>query len=63
MRIALFRVAWRDFPRRVDRKRLRAASALRPEWLKAAKEAGVYFGATLLPLVTAIVLHELGLIA
>ncbi len=48
---------------RTHRRNWPVASEDRPEWLELAEEAVLYFGITLSPVLVAILLYQLGVIA
>lgn len=58
-----FRVEGRAERHRTHRRNWPVASAERPEWLELAEEAILYFGLTLAPVLIAILLSQLGVIA
>lgn len=59
----LSRVEGRAERNRANRRNRPGASAERPEWLELAEEAILYFGITLAPVLIAILLYQLGVIA
>jgi hypothetical protein len=58
-----YRVEGRAERNRANRRNWPVASAERPEWLELAEEAILYFGMTLTPVLIAILLYQLGVIA
>ncbi|HTO51310.1 MAG TPA: hypothetical protein VML91_26980 [Burkholderiales bacterium] len=58
-----FRVQERAERNRTYRRNWPVASKERPEWLELAEEAILYFGVTLSPVLIAILLYQLGVIA
>ena len=58
-----FRVEGRAERNRTRRRNWPVASEERPEWLELAEEAILYFGITLSPVLVAILLYQVGVIA